>query len=99
MPFDSSDASKDPELKDPELLAWIGEDELGSGKIGIKQAIVPAGRIPIVGVIDHKTKLTWPAIVNQFQRQANEYGKEIRLVRYQPVEILLVVRPNAPKPK
>ena len=30
------------------LYAWVGEDECGSGEIGIKQARVPAGMIPIV---------------------------------------------------
>ncbi len=88
MPSNSSDP------KDPDLLAWIGEDEHGSGKIGIKQAQVPAGIIPIVGIADHKTRLTWPAVVQQFQRQADEFGKTIRLVRYEAVEELIVVRPR-----
>ena len=30
------------------LYAWVGEDELGSGEMGIKQAIVPAGNVPLV---------------------------------------------------
>ena len=40
-----------------ELLAWIGEDEMDFGKIGIKQAHVPAGCIPIIAVGDDKHKV------------------------------------------
>jgi hypothetical protein len=79
---------------EPDLIAWIGEDEHGSGKIGIKQALVPAGMIPIVSVLDDKRKVTWPAIVNQMQLQADVYGKTIRLVRYEAVEELIVVIPR-----
>jgi hypothetical protein len=81
-------------LGEPDLLAWIGEDEHGSGRIGIKQARVLAGMIPIVGVADDKTKLTWPAIREQMQRQADAFGKTIRLVRYEAVEEITVVRPR-----
>ena len=34
-------------LEDHSILAWVGEDEHGSGVIGIKQAQVPAGFIPL----------------------------------------------------
>ncbi len=87
---------------EPDLLAWIGEDERGSGKIGIKQAQVPAGMIPIVGIADHKTKLTWPAIIQQFQRMSDEFGRTIRLVRYVAVEEIIVIQPggkDAAKPR
>jgi hypothetical protein len=79
---------------EPDLIAWIGEDENGSGAIGIKQALCPAGMIPIVGIADHKTKLTWPAIVRQMQLQADAHKKVIRLVRYEAVEELIVVKPR-----
>jgi len=38
------------ELEDVELFAWLGRDEFGSGEIGLKQGVVPAGLIPIVSV-------------------------------------------------
>lgn len=30
------------------LYAWVGEDELGSGEVGLKQALVPAGFIALI---------------------------------------------------
>jgi len=71
----------------PELFAWLGEDEMGSGQIGLKQADVPAGRIPIVAVDRHRTKIEkyWP----QAEAQARAFGKRIALVRYIPVEVVM----------
>ena len=77
-----------------DLLAWIGEDEFGSGKIGIKQAYVAAGCVPIVAVLDDKPKVARQAIVDQMQHMSDQYGKTIRLVRYEPVEEIIVVRPR-----
>lgn len=77
-----------------ELVAWIGEDEFGSGRIGIKQARVAAGLIPIVAVLDDKYKVSRAEVVEQMQYQADQYGKTIRLVRYAPVEELIVVQPR-----
>ncbi len=79
---------------EPDLLAWIGEDETGSGKVGIKQALCNAGMIPIVGVADHETKLTYSSIARQMQLQADAHKKVIRLVRYVAVEELIVVTPR-----
>lgn len=79
---------------EPDLIAWIGEDEHGSGKIGIKQALCNAGMIPIVGVADHETKLTYSSIATQMQLQADAHKKVIRLVRYEAVEELIVVTPR-----
>lgn len=78
----------------PDLLAYVGEDEHGSGQIGLKQARVPAGIIPIVAVDRHRGKITRPELVAQLQAQANHYGQTITLVRYQPVEVLLEVKPT-----
>lgn len=63
-----------------ELYAWVGEDELGSGKVGLKQGLVPAGMIPLVST--DQTKLDRAHLVEQMQAQANRYGKTIQLVRF-----------------
>jgi hypothetical protein len=76
----------DKPLDDVRLYAWVGEDECGSGKIGLKQAIVPAGVIPIVAVDLEKVDRGF--IVDQMQRQVDEYGKTIYLVEYGPVRIV-----------
>ena len=78
----------------PELLAWIGEDQCGSGEVGIKPAQVAAGIIPIVAVDRDKDKIIRPEIIAQFQVMADLFGKPIRLVRYVPVEELHVVVPR-----
>lgn len=35
------------------IYAWVGEDEYGSGKVGIKQGMVPAGIIPLAAMDYH----------------------------------------------
>jgi hypothetical protein len=84
--------SDDPRIEQLELVAWVGEDELGSGQIGIKQGQVPAGMIPLaaVGRDDHKLE----AIAEQLQNQANAYGKTIRLCRFRFVSEEIVLRPK-----
>lgn len=62
------------------LYAWIGEDEYGSGEIGLKQARVPAGYIPLVSL--QRDKVDRIDIRKQLQIQANMYGKTIRLVEF-----------------
>lgn len=76
----------DPRIAPPELFAWVGEDELGSGQVGIKQGFVPAGCIALVSV-DHY-KLTRPSLTDQLHSQVRLYGKTIRLVKYVAVEIM-----------
>jgi len=65
-------------VADVMLFAWVGEDEFGSGEIGLKQAHVPAGLIPLVAVRQDKVEKLWP----QLEAQARRYGKRIRLVRF-----------------
>jgi hypothetical protein len=78
----------DSRLKNLELYAWVGEDELGSGKIGLKQAIVPAGTIPLVAIDRNK-------IDQQYIRdQLHEYEKTMYLVRFKFAEIVLVMEPG-----
>lgn len=62
------------------LYAWIGEDEFGSGEVGIKQARVPAGFIPMVAT--RRDKVDRPEIRHALQRQAEAYGVTIRLVSF-----------------
>jgi hypothetical protein len=52
-----------------ELFAWVGEDELGSGEIGLKQAHAPAGLIPMVAIRRDKVEKFYP----QFEAQARRY--------------------------
>lgn len=62
------------------LYAWVGEDELGSGHLGLKRALVPAGDVPLVGI--DQEKMAQQMIRRQLQMQADRYGKTIRLCRY-----------------
>lgn len=80
-------------MDDPQLYALVGEDELGSGEVGIKAARVPAGFIPIVVVDRDLYKIQRPELVEQIQAQARQHGKQIRLVRYEPVEVVRVFEP------
>lgn len=67
------------------LYAWVGEDELGSGRIGLKQGIVPAGMIPLVAMDYHLDRLA--KLMPQMEQQAIKYGKKIRLVKFEATEI------------
>lgn len=74
------------------LYAWVGEDEHGSGKVGIKQALVPAGYIPLVAVDDFKIDRDY--IQEALQSQANKYGKTIRLCKFVFVEEIVTLEPG-----
>jgi hypothetical protein len=80
----------DPRVQEMILHAWVGEDELGSGKVGIKAGVVPAGCIPLVACETGKVDQDY--IIKQMREQGSDYGKIIRLVRfaYHSVEIELV---------
>lgn len=71
-------------LSKTQLYAWIGEDEFGSGQVGIKQGIVPAGCIPIVSISREKLDPYW----NQAEKIAEFYGKKIFLCRFELVEVV-----------
>lgn len=77
------------ELKDLVIVAWVGMDELGSGKVGLKQELVPAGMIPLAAMECDRHKLERPALRLGLELQAMQYGKRIRLVRFRAEEILL----------
>ncbi|HEY1964778.1 MAG TPA: hypothetical protein VGG59_07600 [Acidobacteriaceae bacterium] len=67
------------------IYAWIGEDELGSGRIGIKQGQVPAGYIPLAAMDYDFHKLV--RLKPQMEAQAAQYGKKIRLCKFVMTEV------------
>jgi hypothetical protein len=67
-----------------ELFAYLGEDEFGSREIGLKQATVPAGLIPMVAVRRDKMEKYFA----QLEAQAAAFGKRIYLCRFQLVEVI-----------
>jgi hypothetical protein len=82
------------ELGETLLYAWVGEDEMGSGEIGLKQALCPAGCVPMVATKIHK--MTQPYIKEQLQSMVNRFGKTMYLVRYVPEIVELVLEPGVP---
>ena len=72
-----------PETPSPptELWAWIGEDEFGSGVVGLKQARTAAGYVALVAT--ERDKIDRPIIRAQLQHQARTFGKTIRLARFE----------------
>jgi hypothetical protein len=68
------------DVKAVELFAWVGEDELGSGIIGIKQAVVPAGTIPIVATTLEKVNQEY--ISQAMDAMGKLYGKKIMLCKF-----------------
>ena len=79
-------------VKTTALYAWVGEDEMGSGQIGLKQGVVPAGIIPLVAVDGRKMDRDF--ILAQLQQQANIYGKTIRLCKFEFTEELITLNPG-----
>lgn len=78
-------------MDSPDIFAWIGEDENGEGWVGLKQALTPAGMVPLAAVERHRAKME--RMLPALQQQARQYGKTIRLVRYVAVEDVMVVEP------
>lgn len=76
------------------IVAFVGEDELGSGVIGLKQGDVPAGRIPLVAMEHHLDRLTKRQF--QMEAQAQAYGKKIYLVRFEAVAIISETKAGEP---
>jgi hypothetical protein len=68
------------------MYAWVGEDEHGSGVVGLKQALVPAGMIPLAAMGHHLDRLT--KLKTAMEIQATMFGKKIRLVRFESVEVV-----------
>lgn len=76
-----------------ELYAYVGEDELGSGEVGLKQGLTEAGMIPLVAI--RRDKIDRPNITMQLHAQARQYGKRIRLVRFVATDDVLIIDPVA----
>ena len=72
------------QVRELELYAWVGRDELGSGEFGLKQGSVPAGMIAMVAIDQAKLDKYW----DQAERQAQHYGQRIYLVRLSFVEVV-----------
>lgn len=74
-----------------DVYVWIGEDEFGSGRVGIKIGAVPAGWIPLAVMDYDREKLE--RLVPQLQAQANAFGTTIRLARFTFAEDVITVTP------
>lgn len=72
-----------------ELYAWIGEDEYGGGEIGIKQAQIPAGIIPIVST--KLSKVNQEFIKEAMNVQGKTFKKRIMLCKFVFEEVILEV--------
>lgn len=81
--------------KNPDIWAWVGEDEYGTGNVGLKQARGPGG-ITALAAVDPQ-KLDVSPLREGLQEQANLYGKRIRLVRYVAVEEIVSLEPEEKK--
>jgi len=76
----------------PDLFAYLGVDEVNPEHgIGLKQARVPAGMIPLVAVDREKLERVADAGI---RLQAQRYGNDIYLVRYVAVPSPLVAIPG-----
>lgn len=68
-------------LKDIKLYAWLGEDEMTpNGEIGLKQARVPAGYIPMVAI--DESKMDRGPIIMQLDLQGKTYHRRISLCEF-----------------
>jgi len=63
------------------IYAWIGEDEFGSGKTGLKIGKTPAGYIPLAAMDFHLDRLA--RLKPQMETQAAENGKRIYLAEFE----------------
>jgi hypothetical protein len=75
-----------------EVYAWVGRDEFGSGVIGLKQGVVPAGTIPMVAIDQQKLDKYW----NNAEQQAEAYGQRIYLVKLVVVEVVRETKHGTP---
>jgi hypothetical protein len=84
------------------VLAWVGEDELGSGQVGIKRVLmrIPGFQQPMYAALAFtadqgaKAKLTDADLRGALQAQADLGGKTLRLVRFEAVEVLEEIKPK-----
>jgi hypothetical protein len=86
----------DHDVKNLCLYAWVGEDEHGSGEIGLKQAICPAGMIPMVAI--RRDKMEQDYIVKQMEQYAAIYGMKRKLVKFVFAEVVAETAAGKEKP-
>jgi len=72
-------------MKKLALYAWVGEDEYGSGRIGLKQGMTAAGCIALVAMDFDLHKIA--RLKPQMEIQAAQFGKKIRLAKFELTEI------------
>jgi hypothetical protein len=71
------------------LYALVGDDEFGSGKVGLKQHIVNREKLCPLVVMDFDLhKIDRPDVWDSLNTQAARYNKKIRLCRFEMVEII-----------
>jgi len=75
-----------PNLEALVIYAWVGEDEFGSGKVGLKQGVVPAGVIPLVAMDFHLDRLT--KVKGQMEALADQSDKKRYLCKFVFSEIV-----------
>ncbi len=75
----------DPRIVRMFLHAWVGEDELGSGQVGLKQTLTPAGYIPMVSCMENRMEQDY--ITKAMTFQAKTFLKTIRLVKFRFEEV------------
>jgi len=73
------------------LYAWVGEDELGSGKVGLKQGLTLGGLVPLVACEEGKVDQDF--LIMQLRAQSSNYGKPIHLCRFVYEKELMVLEP------
>jgi hypothetical protein len=83
------------EVSAVEILAWVGEDEEGSGVIGMKQVMIPGKGVTNLAATDKPD--VWVSrdeIRAGMQAQADMYGKTIYLCRYKLDRIEAIAMPG-----
>jgi hypothetical protein len=91
-PKAAEDAAAPERLRALELFAWVGEDEYGSGDIGVRQGMVPAGFIPLVAI--QRDKIDRQGLAEAMNYQAAVYGKKIYLCRFTFERVLYSTLPG-----
>lgn len=70
------------------LFAWIGDDEFGSGRVGLKQALSKCGMCPLVVMDFDRNKIDNNRFRTMLGVQAEDFGKKIRLVKLEVTEVI-----------
>ena len=64
------------------MYAWVGEDELGSGKVGLKIGKTPAGMIPLAAMSYHLDLRLGQADAADGSLSRCERSVKIRLMKF-----------------